>query len=383
MGRILAMPGGAWVIVAALAILAASLAWLGCRAKPAVLKWALLGVAVIVGALVAAMAFGAGTLAVRMSQLESERPAAGQLVDVGGYRAYVLCEGPRNRDTIVWLAGGYSLGRMMKPLHDGVKADRRSCLIDRPGTGWADDAPLPRDIDTILEEIRLALAGAGETSPYILAGHSMGGLYSVNYAEAYPDEVKALILLDPTPALWFVEMAERLGCGSEYREDFNLWGATFGMGLVQGLNPRLGPASDKFRAVFGTDWETMALQESSPRTLAAEWSAGNFACSHPVSLVRTPGALRDLPLLKIVQARKYDLMANAPADLSPRVQRNWARMQNAWDGEHILLTTRGELAYAPEGFDHMFPILESEWTLGRIRPFLEGLDAPPGAGGPP
>lgn len=381
-GFVLASPWGPWAMIALLAG-GAFVFWRAAGRFGPRMRMGLRAGAVLLAMAHLALLAGAGALQAARFSLDGQRPKTGLFVDVGGYRAYVLCEGPASGGTIVWLPGGYSLGAMMRPLHDRIRSERRSCLIDRPGTGWADDAPLPRTTDDILRELHAALVGAGERGPLVLAGHSMGGLYAVNYAEAYPSDVRAVILLDPTPTLWFVEMAERLGCGPQYREDLSMWASVFGLGLVRSLNPMWGPWTRDRQEVFGKTWEAIAAQETMPRTLAAEWSAGNHACTHPVAHVRTPGALGDLPLLKLVQSPPADRMAQAPPEYSERVQRNWARLQDAWEGEHLALTRNAQLVRAPTGFGHMFPVTEADWTIDQIRPFLASLDGGQAPGDPP
>lgn len=67
---------------------------------------------------------------------------------------------------------------------------------NRPGYGHSEAAATPRDGRTIVEEMRAALRFKGLAPPYVLVGHSLGGLYLQLYARAYPQEVKALVLVD-------------------------------------------------------------------------------------------------------------------------------------------------------------------------------------------
>ncbi|MES2072695.1 MAG: alpha/beta hydrolase [Pseudomonadota bacterium] len=74
---------------------------------------------------------------------------------------------------------------------------------DRPGYGDSDSVTGPRDPCSIASEERRLLLAAGLQPPYILVGHSLGGLYQYAYAKLYPEEVAALLLLDPThPDHW-------------------------------------------------------------------------------------------------------------------------------------------------------------------------------------
>jgi pimeloyl-ACP methyl ester carboxylesterase len=74
---------------------------------------------------------------------------------------------------------------------------------DRPGYGGSQWVSGPRDPCAIAGELRQLLRVAGTKPPYLLVGHSIGGLYQFAYAKLYPDEVAGLLLLDPThPDHW-------------------------------------------------------------------------------------------------------------------------------------------------------------------------------------
>lgn len=75
---------------------------------------------------------------------------------------------------------------------------------DRPGYGSSQGTNRsPRDPCTIARELRAILRAAGIEPPYVLVGHSLGGLYQYAFAKLYPDDVAAVLLLDPThPDHW-------------------------------------------------------------------------------------------------------------------------------------------------------------------------------------
>ncbi len=74
---------------------------------------------------------------------------------------------------------------------------------DRPGYGSSSQTDQPRDPCSIATELRDTLRSANVKPPYILVGHSIGGLYQYAFAVMYPDDVAGLLLLDPThPAHW-------------------------------------------------------------------------------------------------------------------------------------------------------------------------------------
>ena len=81
---------------------------------------------------------------------------------------------------------------------DGVAPTTRVCAYDRAGQGWSDDVEHPQDGIAAAEDLHALLAAAGETGPFVLVGHSIGGPYAMTYADHYADEVAGMVLLDST-----------------------------------------------------------------------------------------------------------------------------------------------------------------------------------------
>lgn len=91
-------------------------------------------------------------------------------------------------------------GRMewWKKVIPDISKDSTTFAYNRPGYGKSDPATTPRDGQHIVDELRALLRSKGLNPPYILVGHSLGGLYMQLYARRYPEEVSALILVDST-----------------------------------------------------------------------------------------------------------------------------------------------------------------------------------------
>lgn len=125
-------------------------------------------------------------------------PPPGQLVAVNGHRLHVYSEG-RGAPTLVFLSGSGTTAPTLdfRGLYRRLATDYRVVVVERAGYGWSDDSDTARDIDTVLAETRLALQKAGENSPYVLLPHSMSGLEALHWANRYPDEVAAIVGLDP------------------------------------------------------------------------------------------------------------------------------------------------------------------------------------------
>lgn len=135
------------------------------------------------------------------SQLRKEAkeyPPPGRMVEVNNRELHVFAEG-EGAKTLVFMAGhGTSSPTLdFKPLWKRMSDEYRIAVIERAGYGWSEDSGSPRDIDTILEETRRALELAGEESPYVLVPHSMSGLEAIYWAQKYPEEIEAIIGLDP------------------------------------------------------------------------------------------------------------------------------------------------------------------------------------------
>ena len=128
---------------------------------------------------------------------EKNFPAPGQLVDVGGYRLHIYCMGEGSPTVILESAnmGTVSNWAWIQP---EVAKMTRVCAYDRADSGWSDLSPRPNDTRQNAEALHTLLKNAGESAPYILVGHSFGGLYVRMYAEMYPDEVAGMVFIEGT-----------------------------------------------------------------------------------------------------------------------------------------------------------------------------------------
>jgi pimeloyl-ACP methyl ester carboxylesterase len=79
-----------------------------------------------------------------------------------------------------------------------VASFARVCVYDRAGLGRSDPGPLPRTSSAIVEDLERLLALSGEPAPYVLVGHSFGGLNVRLFASRHPEQVAGLVLVDAT-----------------------------------------------------------------------------------------------------------------------------------------------------------------------------------------
>jgi pimeloyl-ACP methyl ester carboxylesterase len=135
--------------------------------------------------------------------LASLRQAPGRLVEVGGLRLYLHTAGAGAGPVVVFDAalGATSLSWLF--VQDAVARIARTCSYDRGGLGWSARGPLPRTAGRLAEELRALLEAAGERPPYLLVGHSFGGLVMRVFAGRWPGLVAGLVLVDPAqPEDW-------------------------------------------------------------------------------------------------------------------------------------------------------------------------------------
>src|SRR5215213_5857090 len=124
-------------------------------------------------------------------------PMPGQLVDVGGHRLHLNCTGSGS-PTVLLQPGAGEMSSNMGWIAPAVARNTRVCVYDRAGRGWSEPAYTPQDGTQIATDLHTLLQRGHVPGPYVLAGHSFGGLYALTFAARYPDEVAGMVLVDST-----------------------------------------------------------------------------------------------------------------------------------------------------------------------------------------
>ncbi|MER2089433.1 MAG: alpha/beta hydrolase [Sporosarcina sp.] len=143
---------------------------------------------------------------IAMKKEIASTPAPGILIEVDGHSMHVYTEGD-GEHTIVFLSGAGTSAPMLdfKPLWSELSPAYTIAVVEKAGYGWSETADVSREIDIILEESRTALRLADVRPPYVLTAHSMSGLEAIRWTQKYPEEVEAIIGLDPAiPAVYKV-----------------------------------------------------------------------------------------------------------------------------------------------------------------------------------
>ncbi len=136
----------------------------------------------------------------------------GRMVTIeDGREVYLECAGEGS--PTVLLVSGYrnnaqawidELDPGIQPVFGAVAERTRVCAWDRPGTfldsdrrSRTDDITMPRTAQSVVDELEAVLEASGETGPYVVVAHSLGGLISRIFTDAHAEEVVGLVLLDP------------------------------------------------------------------------------------------------------------------------------------------------------------------------------------------
>ena len=103
---------------------------------------------------------------------------------------------PSAKATVVFENGSRATIAGWDKVLDAVRPSATVFAYNRPGYANSDATAAPRDGATIVEQLRATLKRKGLHPPYVLVGHSLGGLYMQLFARRYPEEVQGLVLVD-------------------------------------------------------------------------------------------------------------------------------------------------------------------------------------------
>jgi pimeloyl-ACP methyl ester carboxylesterase len=244
-------------------------------------------------------------------------PPPGQMVDVGGHRLHLNCTGAGSPTVVIDAGlGGSSLDWTW--VRQDVAKTTRVCTYDRAGMGWSEDGPLPRTAIQFTQELHTA----GVPGPYVLAGHSLGGLPVRVFAHTYPTEVAGVVFIESmSPRQLKISPADVETPTAGQSRGFSILTLPARIGLLRLLDGPLGATPPLPPEVA----KAYAANSVTPRFLQAELDEGTGL---PASMVQA-GAVTtfgDLPL--IVLTRGLDLNSNP----------EWPSMQV----ELVQLSSQGE-----------------------------------------
>jgi pimeloyl-ACP methyl ester carboxylesterase len=151
--------------------------------------------ALLYPSLVVLLLIAAGGAFQTVSAATSTNPAPGRSYLVKGHSLYLHCVGA-GEPTVVLFNGLGERTPNWAWVQQSVSSKTRVCTFDRAGEGWSGAAPARQDGHQLASDLHELLRVARVPGPYVLAGHSVGGVYALVYAARYPREVAGVALID-------------------------------------------------------------------------------------------------------------------------------------------------------------------------------------------
>lgn len=329
---------------------------------------------------------GAVISLVTLMRLGAQHPPMGELVDIGGYRMHILAEGERRGGpTVVWIPGAHAQGLALHHLHVAIRNEARSVLFDRPGTGWSDPGPFPRRTATEADELARVLERAGERGPFVLAGHSYGGLLAANFARRYPERTAAVVLLDASPPDAFI-YAPVYGAGAleQLVRDGEREGLAKLFARWTDPEPAMAEAEGEIGRILRLQNELLAdvkpamdANRRRPATSFAhasifrEFGAGTVTAEVP-DIVVYDGELGDLPVLVVIPDEDPAAIID-PLGLDEAAA---ARAKNFFKRtrvRYLEVSTDTRLIHTPPGTGHNYPYETPGFVVEVVRGVLAEL----------
>ncbi|SFB03588.1 alpha/beta fold hydrolase [Clostridium frigidicarnis] len=221
----------------------------------------------------------------------------GEMVDVNNHKINVFSKGEGNI-TVVFTGGLNEPSSYVDfyPLYNEISKYTKIAIYDRPGHGWSQVTDVPRDIDSIVEEMHTALVKSGQKPPYILVGHSLASLSVIRFAQTYKDEVSGIVEIDGGSPEFYLKNSLETSSSTAFNYNilkslgiarFALYHTSYSTKIASGQNNLKLLPNDLKQLYFA-----MTLKTMYNRNIIDE---GNMASANAKTILGN-GKLGDIPL---------------------------------------------------------------------------------------
>lgn len=287
-------------------------------------------------------------------------PPPGKLVNVGGYKLHINCVGEGD-STVVMEYGLGGLSLVWSLVEAEVAQFARVCTFDRPGYGWSESSSKPRTSQEMVKELHTLLTNADIKPPYILVGHSLGGLNLRLFASQYPEEVVGLVLVDAVPTDVYSRLSPVFpNYMAATRRMFRSLSIITRLGLLRLSAQLLGKkATPDFVRKLPSQIQPMIVAKFLPKTFETA-IAESLLMEISTEQVNKSKLSDDLPL--VVLSHGVNMFSNLPDKQAKKAGLSWEQLQ----AEVAQLSSQGTLQIAPTS-GHNIHIDQPELVVDAIR----------------
>lgn len=276
----------------------------------------------------------------------------GRLISIGSRRLHIHCTGTGS-PTVIVENGGAAFSFDWALVQPEVQRFTRICTYDRAGYAWSDPGPEFDTFDQASRDLHQLLANRGVDGPYVLVGHSLGGMLVRYYQAKYPRDVVGVVLVDSSHEESFEPVGPKIVRIPELSRN------QYQDLLVEAKahrpkNPEpdpvpttIFPPYDKLPAQFQT-LHLWALKKILP--LVKTWGLNlQFDLSRLHQMrIQTPHPLGNLPLV-VLTASRFDAVA-PPGLTADEARQDHLRLQNdlaqlSTNARHIMVSSSGHAIY--------------------------------------
>jgi len=300
--------------------------------------------------------------AIAKSNLAKQYPAPGQLVDVGRYKLHINCMG-QGSPTVILEAGLGNYSLYWAHVQPEVARFTRVCSYDRAGYGWSEPSPYPRTAIVEVEELHTLLVTANVEGPYIMVGHSMGGMLVRVYANNYPDEVVGMVLVDSLHEERFIRNPELTKLNQDSAGQFRMFALLSSTGMLA-LAPQTisnpGLPADAF-----AQYQAITATTEGGETFLAEMNAMEESSAEVHALKIT--SFGNLPLI-VLSAGRWDaisLLSDA------KNQKIWKELQ-VEQSELVALSSDSKQIIAKQS-GHFIQLDQPDLVIDAIREMVDAI----------